>query len=190
MNLISCICRAICPNKLPERHTAAAVQSDIVNSDPFESRWSFPLTKDSLSIWDNKSPLSEVIKSIFPNEFVPHHKSKWVLFRFENEDGSFWGGEDIGLRAKFEEFFRWKWADQHGGLHPVCLYRPVWLTFRAWQMLRDHVARSKWEHVDWKSLPSDEAAIEILKSRKQYCDVGIFEEHGFPARLVITLGDS
>lgn len=189
MNLISCICRAICPNKLSEKHTAAAVQNDIVNSDIHECRWSFPLARDSFAFGDSNSPLSKVIESIFPNQFVPHHKSKWVLFRFENEDGSVWAGEDIGLRARFEEFFRWEYADQHGGLHPVRLYRPVWVTFRAWQMLRDHVSRSKWEYVDWKSVPS-EAAIEILQTRKQYYDVGIFEEHGFPARLVITLGDS
>ena len=151
---------------------------------PSDTKWIFPLTKGSFQ--DTKglaAPIMDEIQTTFPVGFILDQKAKFVRFRFENDDGSFWGGKDTDLIARFDEFFEWKWTNPRNGLsQPTRWHRPSWLTFRAWQLLRSEISRRTWDDVQ----PS-ELTIEILKTRKSYFDEGMYQEHGFPARLILTL---
>jgi hypothetical protein len=148
-----------------------------------DAKWVFQLDESSFRETNGKDPpIVDAIKSVFPWGFVPEQKAKYVIFRFENEDGSYWGGEDIDLRAKFEEFFKWWAKSDESTSFRSSWYRPAWLTFRAWQLLRGQVSRRSWDDV----APS-ELTIEILQTRKNYFDEGMYQEHGYPARLILTL---
>jgi hypothetical protein len=158
-------------------------RSLVVSPMILDSQWVFPLTKDSFQDLNGMTaPIVRSIEAIFPVGFVPNRKAKRVSFRFENEDGSFWGGEEVDLVAQFNEFFGWEWTDSKGLSHPNRWHRPAWLTLRAWQLVRSQVSRRNWDYVEPKDL-----TIEILQTRKDYFDGGMYQEHGFPVRLVLTL---
>lgn len=168
-----------------EQRPALPIRSVLVSpAFILDYQWVFPFDEGILQAVDGMaSPIMEAIKAVFPEGFVPNRKAKYVRFRFENEDGSFWGGEDIDITARFSEFFEWKWTNPKNGLsQPHRWHRPVWLTFRAWQIVRSQVSRRTWDNV-----PSSELTIEILQARKDYFDKGMYQEHGFPVRLVLTL---
>jgi hypothetical protein len=153
---------------------------------PSDTKWVFPLEEGFFQASrDADSPLAKEFKSFFPDGFVPDQKAEYLLFRFENEDGSYWGGEDIDLRARFDEFFEWGWTDSRGVVRPMLWHRPAWITLRAWQILRFSVSKRNWDDI-----PSSELTIEICQSRKDYHDKGMYLVHGFPARLIIEVETS
>jgi hypothetical protein len=163
---------------------ALPLRFTMVSPAVLDFQWVFPLDESILQMVDGvASPIVQAIKAVFPVGFVPNRKAKYVRFRFENEDGSFWGGEDIDITARFSEFFEWKWTNPKNGLsQPHRWHRPVWLTFRAWQIVRSQVSMRAWDPV-----PTSELTIEILQARKDYFDKGMYQEHGFPVRLILTL---
>lgn len=152
---------------------------------PSDTKWVFQLSEGfhQQSSRYEDSPLAREFKYFFPDGFVPDQKAEYVVFRFEIEGGSYWGGEDINLRARFDEFFKWSYkSHRDGSTLPMLWHRPAWLTLRAWQLLRLSVSRR-----NWNAVPSSELTVEVLQSRKDYYDKGMYLIHGFPARLVITL---
>lgn len=160
------------------------IRSVLVPAFIQDYQWVFPFDESILQAVDGvASPIVQAIKAVFPEGFVPNREAKHVRFRFENEDGSFWGGEDIDITARFSEFFEWKWTNPKSGLsQPHRWHRPVWLTHRAWQIVRSEVSRRNWDPV-----PPSELTIPILQARKDYFDKGMYQKHGFPVRLVLTL---
>ena len=149
--------------------------------------WVFPITKESFQKdSDGKSPIEKVLEATFPRGFTPETSAKSVLVKFENEDGTPWGGEDINLMARFNEFFEWEWVDcRDGSKRPTTGHRPSFLTFRAWQLLRSSVSRRNWDVV-----PPSDLTVDILKQRGQYFTEGMYVVHGFPSRLTISFSDS
>jgi len=150
-----------------------------------DTKWVFPLSEGfhQKPNNDEDSPLAKEFKSFFPDGFVPDQKAEYIVFRFENEDGSYWGGEDIDLKARFDEFFKWGFrSPRDGSILPMLWQRPAWLTLRAWQLLRLSVS-----HRNWDDIPPSELTIKILQARKDYFDKGMYKKHGFPVRLIITL---
>jgi hypothetical protein len=135
------------------------------------TEWVFALTSTSFQV-DREGPLAEEISSVFPRGFIPSPVRKYVHFRFENEDGSPWGGEDLNLTASFEEFFKYGPKDQ----------RPTWMSFRAWDKLTYHTSRRNWDFVENKDLTR-----EVLESRYLFYKEGMYQKYGFPVRMVLTL---
>jgi len=69
-----------------------------------------------------------------------------------------------------------------GSKHPNRLHHPAWFTLRAWQMLKSRVSRRSWD-----STPNSELTLEIMRARGLHYIEGVYQEHGHPTRLILTL---